>query len=141
VTLQKSTTPDLVELTRAAYAALNSRDFDSVSRMFDPAGVWDVSRWGLGTHTGLERIRHFLEDWFGSLDRYQVQVEEVHALGNGVLWLTVVQIAQPGGSRGLLRVPSAPVFVWAQGKITRVTVYRDVDEARAAAEGLAEERR
>jgi hypothetical protein len=29
---------------------------------------------------------------------------------------------------------------WAEGRVKRVTVYIDVDEARAAAERLAEER-
>jgi hypothetical protein len=31
--------------------------------------------------------------------------------------------------------------VWEDGKIVRMTNYRDIDEARAAAERLAEERR
>jgi len=35
----------------------------------------------------------------------------------------------------------ANVFVWVEGLIVRVTHYDDIDEARAAAERLAEERR
>lgn len=130
--------PDgLAELVRSTYVSLNRRDFDSVTAMFGPDSVWDVSRWGLGSHWGREQIRHFLEDWFGSLDRYEVRLEAVHPLGNGVIWVEVVQLAHRSGSRSLLRVPSAPVFQWAHGRIASVTVYPDAEEARSAAELLA----
>jgi hypothetical protein len=33
------------------------------------------------------------------------------------------------------------VFEWVRGKIIRITGYPDIDEARAAAERLAQERR
>ena len=113
-----------VELVRSTYASLNRRDFDSVMAMFGPDPVWDVSRWGLGSHRGREQIRHFLEDWFGSLDRYEVRLEAVHDLGNGVVRVEVVQLAHRSGSRSLLRVPSATVFQWVHGRIARVTVIR-----------------
>jgi len=136
---EESAPAEPVALTRRTYAALNGRDFDTVLGMFDPVAVWDVSRWGLGTHAGLKAIRHFLEDWFGSLERYDVRIEEIHDLGNGVIWLVVLQIAHTAGSRSLIRARSAPVFVWAECRIKRVTVYPDIDEARAAAEDLAEQ--
>ena len=37
-------------------------------------------------------------------------------------------------------LPEASVGVWREGLIERVTSYRDIDEARAAAERLAESR-
>ena len=47
----------------------------------------------------------------------------------------------PGGAE---RIPIQEVFayvvVWIEGEISRVTVYTDIDEARAAAERLAESR-
>jgi ketosteroid isomerase-like protein len=137
--MSKEWTPDPVELTRRVYASLNDRDFDSVVCMFAPASVWDVSDWGLGIHTGLPAIGRFLKDWFGSMDEYEVHVEELHDLGNGVVRVVVEQVARPAGSRGLLRVRSAPVFVWTAGRISQVTLYRDIDKARAAAQRLAEE--
>ncbi len=133
-------TTDLVELVRGTYAALNARDFDAVLQRFGADSFWDVTCWGLGTHTGLAAIGHFLEDWFGSLAGYEVRIEEMHELGNGVIWLVVLQIAHPVGSRSLLRVQSAPVFVWAQGRIEQLTLYRDSEEARAAGERLAAQR-
>jgi len=130
---QDSSTPDALELTRRVYAALNRRDFDAVVDMFGPTSVWDVSRWGLGAHAGLAAIRKFLEDWFGGLVAYEVQVEEMHDLGNGVVLAVVLQVAQSRGGRGVLRVRSAPVFVWAESRIALVTLYPDVATGRAAA--------
>lgn len=139
--MSEESTPDPVELTRRVYAFLNGRDFDSVVGMFAATSVWDVSDWGLGIHTGLPAISRFLKNWFGSMDEYEVRVEEMYDLGNGVVRVAVVQVARPAGSRSLLRVRSAPVFVWIAGRISQVTLYRDTDKARAAAERLAEEAR
>lgn len=130
---EEPTTPDLLELTRRVYAALNSRDFDAVLAMFAPTAVWDVSRWGLGAHTGLKAIRHFLEDWFDSLEQYEVRVEEMTVLGRGVVLVVANQLARQGGSRGVLRVRSAPVFVWSDSSIALITVYPNIQEGRLAA--------
>ncbi len=130
--------PDLVQRTLAVYAALNGHDFDAVMTMFGASSVWDVSRWGLGAHAGPKAIRHFLEDWFGSLEDYEVQVEEIHELGCGVVRAVVEQIAHRAGVKGVLRMRSAPVFVWGpDGTIAQLTLYRDLEEARAVAEDLA----
>ena len=136
---EESTTPDPVALTHRVYASLNRRDLDAVMGLLGPASVWDASRWELGTHTGPEAIRRFAEDWFGSLDEYGVQVEKIQDLGNGVVH--VVQVAHRAATRrGYFELRSAPVFVWVDGMLARVTLYTDIDEGRAAAERLAEER-
>ena len=132
--------PDPAELTERVYGFLNARDFDSVVGMFGPESVWDVSRWGLGTHAGLQAIRLFLQDWFGSLDEYEVDIEELHDLGNGVVCAVVLQTGHSPGSRGLLRARSAPVFLWVDGRIAQVTLYPDIEEGRAVADRLAESR-
>jgi len=123
---------ELLAKTRAVYEALNRRDFDAVVDAFGETSTWDVSRWGLGTHAGFVAIRRFLEDWFGSLDDYEVQIEEMQALGGGVVQAVVTQVARQAGGRGVLRVRSAPVFVWVGGRIAAVTLYPDVNEGRAA---------
>jgi ketosteroid isomerase-like protein len=129
--------PDYLAQTRAIYAALNGRDFGAVTSMFGPAAIWDVSRWGLGSKSGRDAIRQFLEDWFGSLAEYEVQLEEIHDLGGGVVFAVVLQVGRRAGSRGLLQMRSAPVFVWEDEGIARLTLYRDIQEARAAALLLA----
>lgn len=134
---EETETSELIKRTYAVYAALNSRNFDAVVGMFGAAAVWDVSRWGLGAKSGLDAIRQFLEDWFGSLDEYEVEVREIHDLGGGIIWAQVLQTARRAGSRGLLRMHSAPVFLWVDGTISQVTLYRDVEQARADARRLA----
>jgi len=66
-------------------------------------------------------------------------LEEVRDLGNGVVFAVVVQNGRPVGSAGHLRQREGWVFVWVRGLIARLTIL-EVDEARAAAERLAEER-
>jgi ketosteroid isomerase-like protein len=127
-----SATP-LAERTRRLYSALNLRDFDAVTAMFAPTAVWDVSRWGLGTHTGLRAIRQFLDDWFGKLEHYEVHVEELEDLGNGVVFAIVTQFAQQTRRRAALRVRSAPVYMWVDERIALVTLYPNIDEGRTAA--------
>ena len=107
---------------------------------FGPDSVWDVMPWGLGTHAGLVAIRDSLEGWIGGFDEYQVVVEQMLDFGNGVVCVIATQYAHSASSRAQLQLRYAPVFVWDQGVIARVTHHRDIDEARAAAERLAEER-
>jgi ketosteroid isomerase-like protein len=130
-------TPGSIELTHRVYASLNQRDFDAVVAAFATSAVWDTSRWGLGTHAGHKAIRRFLEDWFGSLSSYAVEIEELHDLGNGVVQAVVLQIASRSGSHGELRVRSAPVYLWANGVIEQLTIYPDLEQARADAAELA----
>src|SRR5205814_59616 len=52
----------------------------------------------------------------------------------------LIQKARLVGGSGEVRLRYAAVGVWADGLVVRVTNYTDVDEARAAAERLAEER-
>ncbi len=136
---EEATSPDAVELTHRAYASVNTRDLDAITALMGPASVWDASRWDLGTHTGADAIRRFADDWVGSLYEYGVRVKEMHDLGNGVVW--AVQTAHRATSRhGYIEVQSALVFVWVDGLLARATIYTEPDEARAAAERLAQER-
>jgi uncharacterized protein (TIGR02246 family) len=137
---EESTTPDLVELTRDALEAFASGDFDATLNLFGPDGVWDMSPLGMGTFEGRAAIRRLWEDWFGAYEEYESEVEECRDLGGGVVLAVVHQDARPTGSSG--RVRQRPVFVseWVDGVTSRTTVYYDIDEARAAAERVAEER-
>jgi ketosteroid isomerase-like protein len=136
---EESTTADALELTHHVYASLNGRDLDAIMSFFAPDSVLDASRWDLGVHAGPKAIHRYLEDSLESLYEYGVQVEEMQDLGNGVIY--VVQVAhRAAASHAYVEIQSAPVFVWADGMLERVTLYTDVDEARAAAERLAEER-
>jgi len=135
---EESTTPDPVELLGRAVEAANRRDLDAAASSFAEDATFDGR--ALGDHfQGRAAIRSFLEDWFGTYEELEFGLEEVRDLGNGVVFAVVVQNGRPAGSAGHLRQREGWVFVWVRGLIARLTIS-EVDEARAAAERLAQER-
>jgi ketosteroid isomerase-like protein len=137
---EESTSPDLVECTRRSVQAGSDRDIDLALTLFTHDAVWDMSPWGMGTFEGIEAIRGFFEDWLGAYEQYALETEEVVDLGNGVTLAVLHQGGRPSGSTGEVQLRYASVTMWANGLMTRVTNYRDIDEARATAERLAEQR-
>jgi len=137
---EESTTPDLVELTRSGYESFSRRDLDAVMRDYDDDSVLDLSPAGLGTYEGQAAIRGVLQDWMGAWEEFEFEPEQILDLGNGVVFAVALQNARPVGSTGYVRMHQGNVFVWVEGLIERNTHYMDIDEARAAAERLAEER-
>ncbi len=137
---EESTTPDLVELTRELVEA---QGVDSTMRFFGPASVYDLSVVGAGVFEGSAAIRGFLEDWLSSYDETTDVVEEITEFGNGVILAVIRGQGRPAGSPADVQVYArrSAVTVWEHDLIERVTIYRDVDEARAAAERFAKERR
>ena len=136
---EESTTPDLVDLGRRFLEAANRRDFDAMLSFFAPDAVWDTLG-GLGTFEGHGAIRAFWEDWYSSYEEAEIEPEEMLDLGNGVTFAVLVQKGRPVGSGGEVRHRNAVVVAWMDGIIVRSTFYSDIDEARAAAERLAESR-
>ena len=134
----ESTTSDLVELVRRQFEAGNRRDLDAVTSSFAPDAVLDGR--ALGDHfEGRAAIRSFIEDWFGMYEELEFGLEEVCDLGKGVVFAVVTQNGRPVGSEGHVRQREGWVYVWVGGLIAQLTIS-DIDEARAAAERLAQER-
>jgi ketosteroid isomerase-like protein len=136
---EESTTPDLVELTRHLYDAANSGDFDAMTSFFAPDAVW-VTDEGIGTFDGVVAIRRFVEDWQGSYEQYEAEVNEVLDLGKGITFAVSVQKGRVVGSSSDIQIRFAAIHTWAEGLIVRMTSYSEIDKARAAAERLAESR-
>jgi ketosteroid isomerase-like protein len=134
------TTPDLVELVRRSVEAGSRGDFDAVMGFYAPDAVWDTSPAGVGTFEGLAAIRGFFEDWLAAYEEFEIALEEVLDLGNGVTFAVLTQKGRPVSSSGEVRVRSASVGIWVEGLLVQVTNYPDIDEARAAAERLAKSR-
>jgi ketosteroid isomerase-like protein len=138
---QESTTPKLIELTQGIFRAANVRDFDVVMRFYAPNAVWEAV--SLGTSfEGTAAIRGFFEDWLRSYDEHEFEPEEILDLGNGVVFVVARFTARPVGSAGGALMRRRPlVFTWADGLVARVRADPgSIDEARAAAERLAESR-
>ena len=137
---EESTTPDPVELTRVAFEAVNRRDIDAVVSFFAPDGVLDGRAAG-GLYEGRAAIRGFLDDWFGSFAELRMEVEELVVLDDGVLLAVVSQEGRPVGVGGQVHQREGWTICWsADGLLVRLTTHTDIDEARAAAERLAESR-
>ncbi len=136
---EESTTPDLLDLSRRATEAANTRDVDALMSFYAHDAVWEAMT-GLGTHEGAAEIRRFFEDWLGAYEEFEVEVEEILDVGNGVSFTAVVQRGRPVGSTGRVQLRYATTSIWVDGLIARQTNHIDIDEARATAERLAEER-
>jgi ketosteroid isomerase-like protein len=139
---EESTTPDLVALTRQLFDAASSGDVDALMQFYAPDAVWETT---LVTLDGSAAIRERLEEWLGAFDELEFELEQILDLGNGVTLTVVNQRARPAGgsssSGGYMQRQEALIGVWEQGMVTHATTYLDIDEAHAAAERLAEERR
>jgi ketosteroid isomerase-like protein len=137
---EESTTPDLVEMVHRCVEAMNRRDIDEWAMFFGTDSVWDLSQIGLGTYESRPAIRAFIGDWIGSYEEFELALEEVVDLGCGVVFAVVLQNGRLAGSAGEVQMRYASVNAGADGLFQRITNYADIDEARAAAERLAQER-
>jgi ketosteroid isomerase-like protein len=137
---EESTTLDLVEPTRRSYESFSRRDLDGVMRDYGHDVVFDVSAAGLGCYEGQAAVRGFFEDWLAAYEEFEFELEQILDLGNGVVFAVVRQTARPVGSAGYVQMHHANVMLWVNWVTVRATHYNDIDEARAAADRLAEER-
>ena len=136
---EESTTHDLVELTRRQFEGVNRGDFGVYS---SPDLVLDTAGYGMGTFNGREAAIGFLKDWVSSFEDLTIESDEILDLGHGVVLTLYHQEGRPIGASNYVRVRSAMVGLWVDGVIVRNRIYpeADIDEARAAAERLAESR-
>jgi hypothetical protein len=61
-------------------------------------------------------------------------------VGRGLTLAVIRQKGRPAGSSSEVRLHYAAVAIWVDSVTVRITNYGDTDEARAAAERLAESR-
>jgi ketosteroid isomerase-like protein len=137
---EESTTPALVELAQQAFEAASRNDVDALLGLFAADAVLNAADLGIGTFEGVAAIRSFLEDWWGTWERHLIEAEEIFDLGGGVVYARVREDGRLVGSDRHVEQRLGMVFLWEEGSIVQMTPYKDIDEARAAAERLAEER-
>jgi ketosteroid isomerase-like protein len=128
-----------VNVHRRIVEAFNRHDFEGAFAAYGPDAVWDMSPMGMGVFEGREAVLGFFEDWLDPYEDFEQVMEEFHDLG-GVTFGVLLQHARPRGSSGVVALHYAVVGTWRDGLVERFTLYSDIDEARAVAERLAEER-
>ena len=131
---------DLVRLARQAYDAMSRGDLDGLMSVYAADAVYDLSDVGLGIFKGEEAIRSFAENWRRSYEEYQYETE-ILDLGHGVMLSIVREEGRLVGGDGRIEERVAHLATWANGKIERLKHYTDLDQARADAERLAQERK
>ena len=137
---EESTTPDLVEITRDFFVTATRQDLDAVMGFYASNAVWDMSGAGIGSFEGVAAIRDFVESWWATWQDHHHEIQEVRDLGHGVVFAVVREDGQLIGSDRYVEQRGGWAFLWTEGKIERAMAYLDIDEARTAAERLAEER-
>ena len=128
------------ELVQRIVDAVNRRDFDQFAGFFGSDSVWDLSPMGLGIYEGSPAVLVFVEDWNGSYEEFELVLEDALDLGNEVVFAVVLQRARLTDSAAELRMRYASVNSQAGRLFDRITNYPDIDEARSAAERLAQAR-
>jgi ketosteroid isomerase-like protein len=136
----KPVTSDLIELTRGVSARGSRKDFDGMLDLHAVDAVWDLSDAGLGFFEGVEAIRSFIADWLGAFDDYRLDVEEAVDLGNGAVFVVVNATGRPVGMDATVKQRRGWAVLWRNDKVVRAASYLDLDQARAAAERLAQEK-
>jgi ketosteroid isomerase-like protein len=137
---KESTTPDLAELNRRLLEAWNRRDVEAMMSFFASDAVWEATGPGAEHLRGLIAIRGHLEDNLRPYDEYQVRLEEFLDLGNGVSFSVTLHRGRLVGGSGVVQMRIGGVVLREGGLIVRVRTSINIDEARAAAERLAQER-
>jgi len=142
---EESTMPDPEEAVRRIIEALNCRDFDAALCLYTPDLVLELDPLGAGVLEGgpligHEALRKFWRDLTESFQDFEFQGEDFNNLGSGLTFGVLVQRGRPHGSDAFVETRAGVVAIWRDGRIARATSYQDVDQARAAAERLAEER-
>jgi hypothetical protein len=132
-------TSDALEQAKRSFEAADSGNYDWMISFYGPGSVFDMSPWGLGTYAGLASIRAFFEDWIGSFEDFEMILEEIEDLGNGVVLAIACQDGLPAGSQHRLHLRHAALSIWEGGIIQRVTNYSNIEEAREIAREVAEE--
>jgi ketosteroid isomerase-like protein len=127
-----------VELAQRWIDAVNAGDIDQATSLFAPDIVWEGV---FATFEGRAAARGFVQEWVEAHDEFELVAEEVRDLGGGVAFSVFIQRGRPRGATGWVQLRAATLTIVVDGLAQRVTAYLDVDEARAAAERLADERK
>lgn len=124
-----------VETVRRMYAAFHGGDASAALDHFDGDVVLDATRrLDGGVARGRDALASTIVNWVGAFDDWHEHIEEIEEVGGRVL-VVLTQHGRGKGSGIEIQTRYATLFEIGDGKIVRMTLYPDVEEARAAANG------
>jgi ketosteroid isomerase-like protein len=128
-----------VEVVRAMIDAANRGDWDACIKDAAPGFVWDNSR-AIGTDnrvvlTSAEETRDFFRQLAEIWESLRIEIDETISIGDHVVVPHTIHIRGRDGIEAQAR--TTWLFTIHDGKIERVCLYQDKDEALEAA-GLRE---
>jgi ketosteroid isomerase-like protein len=88
----------------------------------------------------LAAILAFPKEYRSTWEEHHHYLEDGVDLGHGVGYVVLREYGRMRGGEAQVEARGAWVSIWDDGKVVRNTMYTDIDEARTAAERLAEER-
>lgn len=122
-----------VETAEQAIAAINARDFDAYSACCTTDVELSLPMVG-AQYSGAAGIRQFFTDIEDIGPDFRIEVERIQAIGTSRV-LAFLRIAATGRVSGIATgTESANVYDFIGGKISRVRIFLDRDEARRAVE-------
>jgi ketosteroid isomerase-like protein len=136
---EEFTTAGPVELTGQLVEAFDRGDVDAIGSFGADDAVLQAAALGM-RFEGVKAIRAFVEDWFGSFADLAFELREVRHISNGVVLVLIDRCGRPVGTLATIQQLEAWAIEWATGHITQLASYLDINEARAAAKRLAQER-
>jgi ketosteroid isomerase-like protein len=122
------------ELLQKFIDAFNRRDVDMVVTDLDPQA--ELYEWpeapGSQSYRGPDGVRRAFENWFDAWEWMQVTIEDVEELDGRIL-VTLHQRAKGKGSEVEVEITSYNVYRFDDGKVTRIELFLNRDDALEAA--------
>jgi ketosteroid isomerase-like protein len=123
-----------VDLLRRFVEVFNRRDLDLVVADLDPDV--ELHEWpeapGAQSYRGPDGVRRALEVWFDAWEWMQVVITDTKEIGDRIL-VTLHQRAKGIGSEVEVEVDTYNVYTFHEGKMTRMELFLNRDDALEAA--------
>jgi ketosteroid isomerase-like protein len=125
-----------VEAVRRAIAAINARDIDAYLACCTENVELSLPMAG-GEYLGADGIKRFFIDIEDTGPDFRIEVQRVQAIGDSTV-LALLRVRATGRASGIVNAAdSANVYDFIDGKMSRIRIFLDRDEALKAV-GLEE---